>query len=69
MQEGCHQCDQKIGKKSPNFWKVAKTIAKPNNAQIYMFLNSLFRWKCSKFVAQGVTIFGAISSFQRAYKK
>ncbi len=34
-----------------------------------MFLNSLFKLKCSKFVAQDVTIFVAISSFQRAYKK
>jgi hypothetical protein len=35
-------------------WKVAKTVAKIQN----MILNSLFQWKCNKFVAH----FGAISS-------
>ncbi len=56
-----------IGKKSPNiFWKEAKTVAKPNKAKIYTrFLNSLFSWKCNKLVAKGVTIFGAISTFQK----
>ncbi len=48
------------------FWKVAKTVAKPNNAKIQvMFLNSLFSWKCNKLVAKGVTNFWAISSFQK----
>jgi hypothetical protein len=27
-----------------------------------MFLNNSFRWKCNKFVAQGIAILGAIPS-------
>ena len=56
----CEQGDQIIWNKNcPIFWKVAKTVAKPNNAKIQtMFLNIFFRRKCYKFVAQG----GAIPS-------
>ncbi len=44
------QGDQMILEKNrPIFWKVAKTAAKTNNAQIQnTFLNSLFTWKCDK---------------------
>jgi hypothetical protein len=45
-------------KNCPIFWKVAKTVAKQNNAKLETILNGLFRQKCNKFVAQG---FGAIS--------
>ncbi len=33
-QEHWMQGDQMIWKKSPNFWKVAKTVAKLNNAKL-----------------------------------
>jgi hypothetical protein len=42
-------------KNRPIFWKVAKTVAKPNNAKIQnLLLYILFRWKCYELVAQDI---------------
>ncbi len=45
-----------VGKNHPIFWKVAKTVAKQNTAKLETILKWLFRWKCNKFVAQGIAI-------------
>jgi hypothetical protein len=35
------QCDQMIWKKSPIFWKVAKAVAKQNNAKLETIFKQL----------------------------
>ncbi len=62
--KSCKNGDQMIGNKNcPIFLKVAKTVAKPNIAKIQtMFLSNLFKWKCNKYVAQGIAVLGAIPS-------
>ncbi len=46
-----------LEKNCPILWKVAQTVAK-NNAKLETIWNGLFRWKCNKFVAQGIAILG-----------
>jgi hypothetical protein len=46
-------------KNRPIFWKVAKTVAKTNNAKVQnLLLYILFWWKCYELVAQDINIFG-----------
>jgi hypothetical protein len=67
----CHTISRgtrRLEKIRPILWKIAKTIAKPNNSKIQtMFLYCLFWWKCNKFVAQGVTIFGLFLLFKKSH--
>ena len=46
-----------LEKNCPIFWKVAKTVAKRNNAKS----ETIFRWKCNKFVAQDIDIIALMS--------
>jgi hypothetical protein len=55
-------------KNCPIFWKVTKTVTKPNDAKIQtMFLTRLSWPKCYKFVSQGIVILG-IFFYQWSYK-
>ncbi len=57
-------------KNHPIFWKVAKTVAKPNNAKLQnLLLNTLFWWHCYELVAQDIefNFWGLL--LQWAYKK
>ncbi len=46
-----------LEKNAQFFEKLPKQLPK-NNAKLETIWNGLFRWKCNKFVAQGIAIFG-----------